>query len=295
MAGVSAGSLQASGRQLAPKQPARQLLCRVSRKCSVPVLAVYSHSSQHEHLQKRPHLERAALALTERPAVADFGSSLSQACSSLVQPAKRLRVAVDVDEVLGRFVHALNKFCKEEYGMDYSVSDYWIYEFAKIWHCDQDRSNYIVHEFFKSDHFNDGIPIIPGAFESLCRLATNCDLVVVTSRQHVIQDLTLEWLDRHYEGLFGEVYFGNHFALQGTSRKKSDICKTIGAQVLIDDNVGYAMECANAGINVLLYDWEGSYPWSKLPEGFSHPRIQVVHNWQDVEAAVHAIAAVATV
>lgn len=51
------------------------------------------------------------------------------------------------------------------------------------------------------------------------------DLVVVTSRQHVIQDLTLEWLDRHYAGLFEEVYFGNHFALQGASRKKSDICK----------------------------------------------------------------------
>lgn len=49
--------------------------------------------------------------------------------------------------------------------------------------------------------------------------------MVVTSRQHVIQDVTLEWIDRHYAGLFQEVYFGNHFALAGTSRKKSDICR----------------------------------------------------------------------
>jgi hypothetical protein len=142
---------------------------------------------------------------------------------------------------------------------------------VQIWNCSQDQSNHIVHEFFKSDHFNDGIPIIPGAaaatpdrwqpllrpqlqpqlqppkaadqqpraahecppllllpagaFDTLCSLSQNCDLVVVTSRQHVIQDLTLEWLDRHYAGLFEEVYFGNHFALQGASRKKSDICK----------------------------------------------------------------------
>lgn len=34
--------------------------------------------------------------------------------------------------VLGRFVYALNKFCKEEYGVDYKVSDYWVYEFAKV-------------------------------------------------------------------------------------------------------------------------------------------------------------------
>lgn len=64
-----------------------------------------------------------------------------------------------------------------------------------------------------------------GAYEALTRLSSNCDLVVVTSRQHVIQDVTLEWIDRHYAGLFQEVYFGNHFALAGTSRKKSDICR----------------------------------------------------------------------
>lgn len=41
--------------------------------------------------------------------------------------------------------------------------------------------------------------------------------------------------------LFNEVYFGNHFALEGTSRKKSDICKSIGAGVLIDDNPGRSL------------------------------------------------------
>lgn len=45
------------------------------------------------------------------------------------------------------------------------------------------------------------------------------------------------------------------------------MCRSIGADVLIDDNVGYALDCANTGIQVLLYDWEDSYPWSKLPEG----------------------------
>jgi len=34
--------------------------------------------------------------------------------------------------VLGRFVYALNLFCKDRYGMDYAVEDYWIYEFAKV-------------------------------------------------------------------------------------------------------------------------------------------------------------------
>lgn len=44
-------------------------------------------------------------------------------------------------------------------------------------------------------------------------------------------------------------------------------CRDIGATVLIDDNPRYAVECASAGIDVLLYDWNDSYPWSKTADG----------------------------
>lgn len=43
--------------------------------------------------------------------------------------------------------------------------------------------------------------------------------------------------------------------------------REIGATVLIDDNPRYAVECASAGIDVLLYDWNMSYPWSKTSDG----------------------------
>ena len=43
--------------------------------------------------------------------------------------------------------------------------------------------------------------------------------------------------------------------------------RDIGASVLIDDNPRYAVECATAGIDVLLYDWNLSYPWSKTDDG----------------------------
>lgn len=34
--------------------------------------------------------------------------------------------------VLGRFLWALNEFCREEYGMDHSISEFSVYEFAKV-------------------------------------------------------------------------------------------------------------------------------------------------------------------
>ncbi len=60
--------------------------------------------------------------------------------------------------------------------------------------------------------------------------------------------------------------------------------------MLIDDNPHYAMDCAEAGLQVLLYDWHHAYPWSKMPPGAQHPNITVVGDWQDVEERLRAAA-----
>jgi len=191
----------------------------------------------------------------------------------------RLKVAVDVDEVLGQFLVELNGFCKERYGMSHNVEDYHVYHFATVWGCSQETSTKIVHEFFESSKFQQ-LPLVPGAFEALCEMQAWCDLHVVTSRQHVIRDITVEWLSTHYPGIFTSVKFGNHFARDGQSKKKSEMCKEIDADVLIDDNPDYAMDCAASGIHVILYNWQNGYPWSQLSK--SDDRIREVSSWSDV-------------
>ena len=64
-----------------------------------------------------------------------------------------------------------------------------------------------------------------GALHSLRRLGQSCDLVVVTSRQHCIRAPTLAWVEQHFPGIFAEVHFGNHWALEGQSKAKSEICR----------------------------------------------------------------------
>lgn len=214
--------------------------------------------------------------------------------NSLVLPEKaggasrKLCVAVDVDEVLGSFLAALNLFIEETYWEHHDISDYYIYDFMKIWNCSQMEANHRVHAFFDSDHFKNGISPIPGAHRTLLQLAPFCQLVVVTSRQNVIKERTLEWIDRYYAGIFKEVHFGNHFALDGPSRRKSEICRCLGANVLIDDNPRYAIDCAESGIEVLLFDLHGGYPWSKTPCGPQHALITRVRDWQEVEQALLA-------
>lgn len=141
---------------------------RIRVRCVKPDCVYASKQPEHQRRELEP---RSALALAIEASgrsAADF-RGLS---TSLPQPAapRRLRVAVDVDEgehmhavmqlltpcmplissclfralvmrnppcclfaaVLGRFVYALNIFCKEAYCMDYDVSDYCVYEFAKV-------------------------------------------------------------------------------------------------------------------------------------------------------------------
>ncbi|CAM0913210.1 unnamed protein product [Alopecurus aequalis] len=195
----------------------------------------------------------------------------------------KMVVAVDVDEVLGSFLAALNRFIADRYSWNHSVSEYHVYEFFKIWNCSREKANFLVHEFFTTHYFQDGIHPIPGARDTLQNLSSFCSLSVVTSRQDAIKNHTLEWIEKFYPGLFEQIHFGNHFALQGQSRPKSEICRSFGAQVLIDDNPRYALECAEDGMRVLLFDYDNSYPWCKTGVDQSHPLVTKVHNWQEVE------------
>ncbi|XP_038977566.1 uncharacterized protein LOC120103732 isoform X1 [Phoenix dactylifera] len=203
---------------------------------------------------------------------------------------QKLVVAVDVDEVLGSFLSALNQFIADRYSSNHSMSEYYVYEFFKIWNCSRTEADIRVHEFFKTAYFKEGIHPIPGARHALHRLSAFCNLSVVTSRQNAIKDHTLKWIEEHYPGLFQEIHFGNHFALDGQSRPKSEICRSLGAQVLIDDNPRYALECADVGIRVLLFDYDNSYPWCKSGSATSHPLVTKVHNWQEVDHQLVSLA-----
>ncbi|XP_028759985.1 uncharacterized protein LOC114718732 isoform X2 [Neltuma alba] len=138
--------------------------------------------------------------------------------------SRKIVVAVDVDEVLGNFVSALNRFIADQYSSNYSVSEYHVYEFFKIWNCSREEAAARVHEFFKTPYFKTGIHPLPGAQTALQKLSRFCNLSVVTSRQNAIKDHTIDWLEKNFPGLFQEIHFGNHFALDGVPRPKSEIC-----------------------------------------------------------------------
>lgn len=156
-------------------------------------------------------------------------------------------LAVDLDEVLGYFVAGLARFHNEAYGTSLTPEHFGSYHFRHVWGGDEEESVRKVHEFFASPHFQDGLELVPGAQEALRKLAAHYDLVVVTSRQFAIERETRAWLDQHFPGVFRAVVFGNHFGLTGEKRSKPDLCRDLGAEILIDDSLRYAQEVGGEG------------------------------------------------
>jgi uncharacterized HAD superfamily protein len=154
-----------------------------------------------------------------------------------------------------------------------------------------------VYDFFHSSEFLEEYEPLPGACEGFAELAelSDSNVHVVTARPAFTELETQKFLASHFGLSSDRLHMGNHHPVHGCVRpirKKSEICQTIGAKVLIDDCLEYAIDCAqNAAIPVVLFDWNGSYGWNKHPDHLPplHPLITRVTSWSDAVDVVQSI------
>eukprot|EP00903_Cladosiphon_okamuranus_P006052 g5967.t1 len=201
--------------------------------------------------------------------------------------ATKQKIAVDLDEVLGGFVPQLCLFHNHNYGTALTPEDFNTYYFHETWGGSREGADEKVREFFKSEFFlggGRGIPVVEGASAVLTKHAANFELHIVTSRQDVLQEHTREWVELHYPGLFETLQFGNHFG-GGAQRTKAELCRLVGAALIIDDNGRYASECAAEGIQAYLF---GDYAWNRSSEPLPKNVTRTV-TWDDVDAALEAL------
>ena len=108
------------------------------------------------------------------------------------------------------------------------------------------------------------------------------DFVVVTSRQHCIEEQTRKWLQDHYPGIFSNIFFGNHWGV-GAKRSKVELCEEAGAKALIDDAVEYSVQCAPHLQRVFLF---GDYAWNRHTHRTLPPNVQRLPDWEHVGHAL---------
>jgi 5'(3')-deoxyribonucleotidase len=206
-------------------------------------------------------------------------------------------IAIDLDDTLSYTNLTICKWHNDKYGTNLSIDDFHSYYYWKNpgWGT-RAEATAKVREFLLSPIANE-IPPIEGAQRATKRLKeAGYRLVVITARMHDISQDSVEWLEKHFPGIFETVYFtsafqtaekdteelvteisgppahkhtnshptdprGGHIPAFSIPRKKSDICLHVGAIALIDDAIENAFDVhQNAGVvECLVY---GKWKWS---------------------------------
>jgi len=112
--------------------------------------------------------------------------------------AKKLTVAIDFDEVLFPLSVELIRRHNGQYGTSFTTNHFVTYVLGDVWGHTYVESVAKVHAFLGEDHIN--VPPIAGAVDALAQLRQKYELIVVTSRDRLLQQQTERWLSSHFPG-----------------------------------------------------------------------------------------------
>jgi len=184
-------------------------------------------------------------------------------------------IGVDNDEVLASLLESYLVNYNVRHGTHFKRADFPAYRWWETFRCGKDEAYEEYFAFMKTAESRGIIPI-PGSIEGIAALSGDHELVVITSRQIELRPQTEEWLNVNYNGRFSGVYFGNEYGGSRKAVSKAEICSDIGAELLIDDQIEHAEDCAARGMRVLLLD----SPWNQngsLPKG-----VERVYSWEEI-------------
>jgi 5'(3')-deoxyribonucleotidase len=187
-------------------------------------------------------------------------------------------IAIDVDDVLAAGAEGFVQFSNGHWGTQLTVDDY-NERWGIMWGVDKDEEEKRAKIIYASSIVKDFQPK-EEAVKTLKHLAQSYKLVVLTSRAQPSQSDTLLWLEQNFAGIFSDIHFSGFYdGLPEHAHKqtKADLCKAIGADFLIDDQIKHCFAAANAGIDSLLF---GNYAWNR--EALLPSRVWRVNNWPSV-------------
>lgn len=193
-------------------------------------------------------------------------------------------IAVDIDDVISRSAEGFSAFSNERWGTNLTAAQY-SEEWAPLWGVSVEEAIERAKELHDAGahgtylSYEEASPV-------LARLKERYNLEIVTSRRAVVSNITEDWLAKHFAGLFSAVHYVGmwdedvdpHNVHQRLERTKADLCKQIGAEYLIDDQLKHCLAVAEVGIQAVLF---GDYRWNQhdnLPVNVTR-----ASNWDEVE------------
>lgn len=226
-----------------------------------------------------------------------FGDlKLTRAANKMIKPV----LAIDIDETLAPLLTHLNDFHNDNFGTKHKIESYSSYVFYELWGGCKSSAEIKVSTFFQTSEYTSRIKPYPGAFEALSCLKLDFHIHVVTARSKNLESLTRSWINEYFPNIFENVHFihdesfaslTNTSNIAGAFTKKTAVCKLIGAEILIDDNVDYVTDCVSNGVTSILF---GDYPWNRLQllENYNSDIVSQIirlNKWKEIPRQVYQI------
>lgn len=183
------------------------------------------------------------------------------------------KIAVDLDEVICEHLEKLLEFYNHKYNKNLSRKNFFTYDFWKVWGGTLKEAKKIVQNFYESEMFNDTLAV-DGAIEGIEQLAQKNQVYIITARPERWREKTEKWIKKYLPKFKTKVIYTSDYHVN--SQAKSQICKDLNIDLIIEDRSKFAKECAGAGIKVILLD----KPWNqKLKE---NKNITRVYSWPEI-------------
>lgn len=175
-------------------------------------------------------------------------------------------IAVDIDDVLSATAEGFAAFSDKKWGGTHNPEQ-WQEAWDKFWDVPREEAIKRAEVFHNSDavsgyrHYEQALPVLK-------RLKETHRLIVLTSRKVVLKGYTNAWLDKYFPDIFDEIHYAgiwdsDHSIDHKLNQSKAEICRQIGGDYLIDDQLKHCIAAANAGIEALLF---GNYKWNQTDE-----------------------------
>jgi uncharacterized HAD superfamily protein len=195
---------------------------------------------------------------------------------------KRKTIAVDIDDVLAASAEGFAEFSNKQWGMNISAADY-DENWAKAWGLPLEKAVKFADDFHALGAFGQ-YRYIEHAVPVLKKLSARYKLIVVTSRRKILKPETDTWIERHFPAIFEELHYAGIYDsvddhLHALKQHKAGLCRELGADYLIDDQLKHCFAAAECGMQALLF---GRYNWNEVKAPLPKNVVRV-SNWDEVE------------
>ncbi len=200
---------------------------------------------------------------------------------------KRLVIAIDCDDVLVDTTHDLIQFYNKKYNTELNETD--IYTDVPSERFKVGTLREAIERFNERLMMEEYYAIAPSqhTIDAVKRLAAHHELHLVTGRQERLEEATMAMVSTYFPGCFASVEHTNYITADKHAKKraKGEVCRAIGADVMIDDYIEHVRNVVEAGIpHAIVF---GDFDWGKrgpLPKNTVR-----CATWHDVEVEIERI------